>query len=196
MTIRLGLMNRIQRALFRFRRFGAGSAIHFPYKHISGARFIEIGKRCSFGSGLTLIATDAFMGRSHAPRLVIRDGVTFGADAFIACTHDIEIGANVLASDRVFIGDSTHGYEDIGRPISRQPMVGEAPVRIGSGSFLGIGCVILPGVTLGKGCYVGANSVVNRSFGDHTVIAGIPARAIRRYDSTGGLWERLGATPP
>jgi len=53
-----------------------------------------------------------------------------------------------------------------------------APVTIGDCCFLGIHSIILKGVKLGKHCLVGANSLVNRSFGDYSIIAGVPAKKI------------------
>jgi len=54
-----------------------------------------------------------------------------------------------------------------------------APVRIEEGVFIGNNSVILPGVTLGAGCYIGAGSVVNRSIGAGMLAAGNPCREIR-----------------
>ena len=55
----------------------------------------------------------------------------------------------------------------------------EGFVEIGAGSFLGIGCVVLPNVRIGKGCVIGANSVVTRSIPDYSVAAGAPAVVLR-----------------
>jgi galactoside O-acetyltransferase len=44
---------------------------------------------------------------------------------------------------------------------------------------VGTGTVILPGVTLDKGCAVGCSSVVNKSFPVNTIVAGIPAKKIK-----------------
>ncbi|MHB1438658.1 MAG: acyltransferase [Vulcanimicrobiaceae bacterium] len=183
------LMRFVQKRWFGFREFGARSIIKPLPSRISGAKYISVGRDCFFGEGLILVASDEHRGRKHSPNCVIGDRCAFGAQLMISCTNSIRIGNDVLASARVFIGDSYHGYEDVTMPISDQPMSGEAPVVIGDGCFLGIGCAILPGVTLGKGCCVGANAVVTRSFGDHTVVVGSPARAVRTYDPTTG-WQR------
>jgi acetyltransferase-like isoleucine patch superfamily enzyme len=52
-------------------------------------------------------------------------------------------------------------------------------IKIGDDCFLGAHSFILKGVSLGKHCVVGANSVVTSSFPDYTVIAGAPARKLR-----------------
>jgi acetyltransferase-like isoleucine patch superfamily enzyme len=51
--------------------------------------------------------------------------------------------------------------------------------RVGEGSFLGIGCRILPGLSVGRWCVVGAGAVVIRDIEDNTTVAGVPARILR-----------------
>ena len=58
-----------------------------------------------------------------------------------------------------------------------------APVTIGDDAWLGTGVVVLPGVTVGEGAVVGANSVVNRDVEPFTIVAGAPARFLRRVEA-------------
>lgn len=53
-------------------------------------------------------------------------------------------------------------------------------VRIGDWSFLGAGCIVLPGSTIGKYCIIGAGAVVKGDIPDYSVVAGNPARIIKR----------------
>jgi lipopolysaccharide O-acetyltransferase len=62
-------------------------------------------------------------------------------------------------------------------------------VEIGNECFLGVRVSIMPGVTLGNHCVVGAHSVVTRSFPDFSMVAGVPARLIRTFDFCKGQWE-------
>ena len=75
----------------------------------------------------------------------------------------------------VYITDQNHGYDDLTRPISVQVMP-ERPVRIGDGSWLGHGTVVLPGATIGRHVVIGANSVVRGEIPDFCVAAGNPAQ--------------------
>lgn len=56
-----------------------------------------------------------------------------------------------------------------------------APIRIGSDVFIGAGVTVLPGVSIGDRCVVGAGSVVTASVPDGTVVAGVPARPIKDW---------------
>ena len=71
-------------------------------------------------------------------------------------------------------------HEDPGpdRPIMEGP-IRFAPVSIGEGSDLGVGCIIMPGVRIGRGVQVGAGAVVSTDLPDLAVAAGVPARVLR-----------------
>ncbi|HYI34693.1 MAG TPA: acyltransferase [Glaciibacter sp.] len=67
-----------------------------------------------------------------------------------------------------------------------------APVRIGSDVFIGANVLVLPGVTIGDRCVIGAGSVVTRSVPDGTVVAGNPAHPLGSWDD---LQVRLESWP-
>ena len=77
---------------------------------------------------------------------------------------------------------SSRGYDDPTLPISCQSMP-ERPVRIGAGSWLGHGTVVLPGADIGRHVVVGANSVVTGCLPDHCVAAGNPARVVKQQST-------------
>ena len=52
------------------------------------------------------------------------------------------------------------------------------PVKIGKYTFIGTSCVILPGTTIGKGCVVGAGSIVKGEFPDYSIVVGNPAKIV------------------
>lgn len=64
------------------------------------------------------------------------------------------------------------------------------PVRIGRNCLIGMNSVILPGTTLGDHCVVGCNTTVSGTFPSYTVLAGSPARIIKRYDFSTKEWKR------
>jgi acetyltransferase-like isoleucine patch superfamily enzyme len=107
--------------------------------------------------------------------------VLIGRGSGIVGHLSITIEDDVWTGHNVYITDQNHGYEDASRPISLQTQP-ERPVRIGSGSWLGHGVVVLPGVTIGRHVAVGAQSVVTKDLPDYCVAVGNPARIIRVRD--------------
>ena len=92
----------------------------------------------------------------------------------------IEVGSDVQTGPYVYITDQNHGYENPDEVVHVQ-WPHDVPVIIGDGSWLGTGVVVLPGTELGRNVVVAAGAVVRGVFPDHCVIAGVPARIVRRY---------------
>lgn len=168
-----------------FARFGAGSWIVPPCR-VSEPEHIEVGDGVVILEHAWLSVVSAVDGVT--PSLRIGDRTRIGRFAHIACVGDVEIGDDVLTSDRVFVGDTYHGYEDPTAPVIAQPMAPPRPVRIGDGAFLGIGSAVLLGVTVGEGAYVGAGAVVTEDVAPRTLVVGNPARPVKRWDDAAGDW--------
>lgn len=112
-------------------------------------------------------------------------GLRIGAECFLGddCLLDlaeaIEIGDQATLAERVLV--LTHmnvGYAD--HPLQPHFPAMAAPVRVGAGAFLGAGSLILPGVTVGERSFVAAGSVVTSDVAPSTLVAGVPARVVRR----------------
>lgn len=104
-------------------------------------------------------------------------------DCLLLDTCPINIGNNALLAPRVQMYSASHPF-DIEL---RNNWIGTgASINIGDNCWIGGGAIIVPGVTLGNNVIVGAGSVVTKSFGDNVVIAGNPARIVRKMnpDST------------
>jgi acetyltransferase-like isoleucine patch superfamily enzyme len=171
----------------RFRSFGTGSAICFPVVALFGERYITVGAGTVIGPYVSLSA-----GVSPAHELGDRSVVTIGDRCLIGkgsgiVGHDaIDIGDDVFTGHNVYITDANHGYEDPDVPIGRQ-FADPRPVRIGAGSWLGHGTIVLGGASIGRHVVVGAGSVVTGDLPDFSVAVGNPARVMRRY-RTGKGW--------
>ena len=155
---------------------------------IYNERYVRIGSGTMIGPGVCLTAG---MGPDQVmltdPVITIGDRCVIGRGSHLVGHWSIELGDDIQTGPYVYITDQNHGYEDPDVPVGVQPTV-ERPVRIGSGSWLGANAVILPGTDLGRNCVVGAGAVVSGTFPDHTVVAGVPARAIRVLKD--GAWQR------
>lgn len=89
----------------------------------------------------------------------------------------IYIGDNCLIGHSVIIATLNHEME----PKHRQDMY-PSPVRIGKDAWIGSGTTLLPGVTIGDGAVIGANSTVTRDIPDKAVAVGSPAKVIKYID--------------
>ncbi|MER3452915.1 MAG: hypothetical protein C4344_04460 [Acidimicrobiia bacterium] len=124
------------------------------------------------------------------PRLEIGDRCRIGRFCHIACAGSVRIGPEVLAADMIYIADTHHGFEDPFLPVRLQPLGPPRPVRIERGAFLGIRAVVLEGVTIGENAYVAAGAVVVDDVEPRTIVAGNPARPVRRWDAAAEAWVR------
>jgi maltose O-acetyltransferase len=95
------------------------------------------------------------------------------------CDGGLIIGNNVLIGPHVCIHTTNHNYEDKATLIRLQGNTPE-PVIIEDDVWVGANCVILPGVKLGKGCVVGAGSIVTKNIPSYCVAVGNPAHVIKR----------------
>lgn len=67
-------------------------------------------------------------------------------------------------------------------------LINDQKVVIGDNVWIGDNSVILPGVEIGKGSIIGANSVVTKSIPDYSIAVGIPARLVKKYDFQMERW--------
>lgn len=182
-----------------FRTFGAESKVRTPTQIHAPGR-ISVGNWVSIGRhGKILMQTDFsgsramieqhypgvahdFDPRIFGPRdpvLKIGDGTFIGDFVFISCALSIEIGKHVVFSDRVFLSDSNHHYENPELPILLQANTLGRPIDIEDHAWIGINAVILEGVTVGRHSIVSASSVVTSDVPPYSVVAGNPARVVR-----------------
>lgn len=161
----------------RFAHWGAQSRLEYPAKLID-PWLVTVGSRVHICEHAWLNAKDDR--GDGQPTLRIGDGTYIGRFAHINAWRDVEIGTQVLIADRVFISDCAHQYRDRTRPIALQedPFLG--PVRLHPGCWIGVGAVILPGVTIGRNAVVGANAVVTQDVPDFAVVGGIPAKILKQ----------------
>lgn len=96
----------------------------------------------------------------------------------------IEVGDRTLIGPNCSFYSATHPLDPFLRMGTQGPEYGK-PIRIGPDCWFGGNCIVLPGVTIGKGVVVGAGSVVTRDVPDFSVVAGNPARVLRQVPTTG-----------
>lgn len=108
-------------------------------------------------------------------KLVLHGGWSFlNTNSTLNCFHYIEIGKGCSISDNVCIADSDSHYIDGNKDKAT------APIIIGDHVWIGKNVTILKGVTIGGGAVIGAGSVVTKDVPSNTVVAGNPARPIKK----------------
>lgn len=102
----------------------------------------------------------------------------------------VKIGNDVRLAQNVVLSGLNHNYQEIDSPIHTQG-VSTHPIIIEDESWLGANVVVVPGVTIGKHSIVAAGSVVTKSVPAYSVVAGNPARVLKKYDHTTKTWNKI-----
>jgi acetyltransferase-like isoleucine patch superfamily enzyme len=155
--------------------------------HIVTEGFVFLGRRVTLearrGYGRLILGRWVHIGsgnsiRCHEGTMRIGDKCVFGKDNTVNGYLDIEFGAATIVADWVYVCDFDHVFDDVTVPIKDQGIV-KSPVRIGPDVWLGTKVTVVRGVTIGPGCVVAANAVVNKDLPAYSVAVGVPARVIR-----------------
>jgi acetyltransferase-like isoleucine patch superfamily enzyme len=110
-------------------------------------------------------------------RLVVGDDSWIGQGAFLHAAGGITVGRTVGIAPHACVLTSAHAKAPRPLPGMESP-IDFAPVVLGDGCDLGIGAIVLPGVTVGEGAQVGAGAVVTKDVPPYAIVAGNPARVI------------------
>ena len=188
-AVRMGTAGAGSRHARRFGAVGHGSAFSWPPGPTMNEHLVRIGDATLIGPEVSLSVgmwPDENLDAPEGWIVRIGDRVNIGRRCAIVGRRHIEIGDDVTFASDVYVTDHNHRYDDPDVPVARQ-WVDAEPVSIGSGCWLGARAVILPGTTLGRNVVVAAGSVVRGDVPDHSVVAGIPGKVVRRYE--GDAWD-------
>jgi acetyltransferase-like isoleucine patch superfamily enzyme len=122
-------------------------------------------------------------------------GIRIGKDCLIGEYTVIRGQGGVQIGDRVYTSPMTqiiavdHIFHDPERPFVEQGITAQGIV-IEDDVWLGSAAVITDGVRVGKGAVVAAGAVVTKDVPPHTVVAGVPAKVIKRVDDVAPDFEK------
>lgn len=147
---------------------------------------VKIGDMCNINSGflsnlLGLYQRTIIVARGTG-KIQIGNHVGISGSTIYA-REEINIGDHTLIGANCKIIDNDfHPIDPRKRIENDLTQLVTHPVKIGRNVFIGCNSIILKGTTIGDNCVVGAGSVVHGIFEDNTVIAGNPAKVIKRID--------------
>jgi acetyltransferase-like isoleucine patch superfamily enzyme len=182
--------------------------MRFPGIRIAGGGRLDIRGRFQYGAGCTIGVGSNLIVRSGktlrlGSKCSIGRFVEFGPDPQIRIGNEssiqdrsillgnVTLGRYCSLAPNVYISSGRHCFDllphelikDQDRLVSQNKMMSIAagkPVVVEDDCWLGINVVVMPGVTIGKGAVVGANSVVTKDVGPYTIVAGVPARMLKK----------------
>jgi acetyltransferase-like isoleucine patch superfamily enzyme len=171
----------------KFKKIGFGTRFYSVLKITPN--FISCGRGVIVWKHGRIEGVGKYNNKFFNPEIVFHDYVTIQQNIHITCACSIIIGQNTAIAANVTITDMHHPYEDINIPIEKQD-IRTSPVVVGADCKIYNNAVILPGTNIGKHCTIGANSVVSGTFPDFCVIAGTPAKVVKKYNFIKGRWEK------
>ena len=115
----------------------------------------------------------------HGDRISIGEGVVINFNAVFLDGGGITIGAHTLIGPNCQLLTPDHPHDYLER---RKTIETGLPIHIGDDCWLGGGVIVCPGVTIGNRVIVGAGSVVTHDIPDDVVVAGNPARIIKKAE--------------
>lgn len=122
-----------------------------------------------------------------SPKLRIGDGAFINVGCFFDGCALIDVHSMARCGPHVKVLTGTHPIaSSVVRRDPEDPLI-RSPVVIGRGCWVGLGAILLPGVTLAEGCVIAAGAVVTTSTDPNGLYAGVPARRIKDLPTSGTL---------
>ncbi|MEA5503465.1 acyltransferase [Halotia wernerae UHCC 0503] len=156
------------------------SSIHIHEKsRISPTANIE----CRFGGSITIGNSteilDYVMLLTYNGNIEIGENCSINPFTIIYGHGGVKIGNDVLIAAHTIIIPSNHNFSSLDKPIRIQGNT-SLGIVIEDNVWIGAGCKILDGVTIGQGSVIAAGAVVNKSIESYSVVAGVPAKLIKK----------------
>jgi acetyltransferase-like isoleucine patch superfamily enzyme len=166
--------------------------IRFPFD-VRNTNSIDFGKNLTTGIGCRIEAYP----NAKKKVMFFGNNVQLNDYVHITAIENVTIGNNVLMASKIYISDCSHGSysgnENDSNPNSipsKRPLFSK-PVVIHDNVWLGEFVSVLPGVTIGRGTIVGANSVVSKSLPENVIAVGSPAKPIKKFNFANNKWEKI-----
>lgn len=157
-----------------------------------GAKRIRIGAQTCISAYCILGCWERYGKSEHyEPEIIIGNNCNIGEFCHITAINKITIGDGLLTGRFVYIGDNAHGglsYEEANIPPVRRHLKSKGEIIIGNNVWIGDKVTILGGVSIGDNVIIGAGSIVTHDISGNCMVAGSPAKVVKRLgnDVTNG----------
>lgn len=175
-----------------FFTFKKARLIRFPID-LRGKQYIRVDSGFTTGSYCRLEAYPI----DKEVTLFIGKNVQLNDSVHITARARVKIGNDVLIASKVYISDCSHGsykgdeHDSHPDSIPKDRPLFSSSVTIEDKVWIGESVSILPGVTIGKGAIIGANSVVSKDIPPYVIAVGIPAKPIKSFDFESQRWIKI-----
>lgn len=143
------------------------------------------------GYDARLLFVKEYKEKKYNPEILIGENVCIGNRFSALSAAPIEIGDDCLFASDVMLTSENHGMDpELSKSYSDTILIAK-PIKIGKGCWIGEKACILPGVVLGERTIVAAGAVVNKSFPPYSLVGGVPAKLIKRYNFEKHMWENI-----
>ena len=160
---------------------------------IDVTKFRKLGRNVIFEHGVLVfhpenieIGDNVYVGHNAMLKGYYKNLMRIGSNSWIGQNCFFHSGGGITIGDYVGIGPGTQILtlthvldDDIETPIILREQIYK-PVVIENNCDIGVGTILLPGVTIGTGSMIGAGSVVTRDVKPYSIVAGNPARVLRK----------------
>ncbi len=107
-----------------------------------------------------------------------------GCNTVLSSISGLSIGCCVLIAANCYLGGGQYAHDRLDLPMMDQGLMAGAPLTVEDDVWVGAGAIILDGLTIGRGCIIGAGSVVTRDLPAYSIVAGVPAKVLRRRENS------------
>lgn len=172
--------------------FSKSRLVRYPIE-IRGKKYIDFGMKLTTGVGCRI---EAFPQSEEKEIISFGRNVEINDYVHIAGINSVVIEDNVLIASKVYISDILHGCysgdgeQDSPASIPKERKLFSRNVIIRKNVWIGELVSVLPGVEIGEGSIIGANSVVSKSIPPNSIAVGNPAIVIKKYNFKIGKWEK------
>ncbi len=176
-------------AVKRFGKAGKGMLIFTPIQLDRKRDYIRLGDNVVIRKYARINCYPKWNAeKDNEPIITIGDNCNIGQRLSLLAGGKITIGNHVLMASDILITSENHSINPEDKKHYMDQPLQCADVEIKDGCWIGEKVCIMPGVTIGKKCVIGAGSIVTKSIPDYSIAVGNPARVIKKYDFQAHKW--------